>query len=103
MDDNLSGFANGMELWRDGGVIPARCAEIGPSRPAERRTAGRDDAANRFSSRSRPAQPAEIPGRFSSSLLPPSFSRGRSATFLFAAPPTGAVRRPGALEPGPGR
>ena len=26
--------------------------------------------------------PAEIPGGFSSSLLPPSFPRGRSATFL---------------------
>src|SRR5664279_6165354 len=40
---------------------------------------------NRFSSRSRPASPAEIPGGFSSSLLPPSFPRGRSATLFFAA------------------
>jgi len=40
-------------------------------------------ATDRFSSRSPPATPAEIPGGFSSSLLPPSFPRGRSATFVF--------------------
>jgi len=54
------------------------------SRVIEARGAG-NGASNRFSSRSRPAQSAEIPGGFSSSLLPPSFLRGRSATFFFEA------------------
>jgi len=54
------------------------------SRVIEARGAG-NGASNRFSSRSRPAQSAEILGGFSSSLLPPSFLRGRSATFFFGA------------------
>ena len=53
----------------------------GPGTPGAWAASG---TTNRFSSRSRPALPAEIPGGFSSSLLPPSFPRGRSATFFFA-------------------
>ena len=49
---------------------------------------GGDGTTNRFLSRSRPAPPAEILGGISSSLPPPSFPRGRSATFFFA------LRRP---------
>ena len=69
-----------------GGVREVRRA--GTAAPEARRGAGQVAAApsttNRFSSRSRPALPAEILGGFSSSLLPPSFPRGRSATFFFA-------------------
>ena len=69
--------------------------ETRPDSPSKPRGCARAGTPNRFSSRSRPALPAEILGGFSSSLLPPSFPRGRSATFFFAprAPPPGG--RPG--------
>jgi hypothetical protein len=39
-----------------------------------------------FALHSLPASPAEIPERFSSSLLPPSFAAGRCAASLFQRP-----------------
>jgi hypothetical protein len=73
-------FRSRAELRRQSRVIEGRRAAKG--------------VPNRFSSRSRPALPAEILGGFSSSLLPPSFLRGRSATFFFGA-------RAGAARPSP--
>ena len=72
-------FGDGRELSARGRVIPVRCGAL--LLPGQ--TGAPGGTSNRFSSRSRPAQPAEIPGGFSSSLLPPSFPRGRSATFFF--------------------
>jgi hypothetical protein len=50
----------------------------------------------RFQLRSLPLRLAAISGRFSSSLLPPSFARGRFATFFsLPDPPTPFVPRSG--------
>jgi hypothetical protein len=53
-----------------------------------------DSSAHSFTLRSLSPSRAEIPGRFSSSLLPPSFVRGRSATIF--STPHGALRAVGA-------
>src|SRR4051812_39909886 len=63
-------FGFGRELSARGRVIPVRC---GAPLPPEDPGASGGDTSNRFSSRSRPALPAEIPGGFSSSSPPPSF------------------------------
>ncbi|HEY4958172.1 MAG TPA: hypothetical protein VII31_10195 [Caldimonas sp.] len=93
MQDETDTFRRRAELRRQSRVIPVRCAGKRASRAATRQTAARAGTVNRFSSRSRPALPAEILGGFSSSLLPPSFPRGRSATFFFE------VRRPARCRP----
>ena len=88
-------FDNGRELSASGGVIPVRCgALLLPGQTG----ASPGDTSNRFSSRSRPVLPAEIPGGFSSSLPPPSFPRGRSATFVSGGAAPGG---PGLRSPGP--
>ena len=78
------GFRSATELRRAGGVREVRRAESAAPQPGKAPGRAAPGTADRFSSRSRPALPAEIPGGFSSSLLPPSFPRGRSATFFFA-------------------
>lgn len=98
-------FGTGRELSAGERVIPARCGvALPPGIPGVR---GRETS-NRFSSRSRPALPAEIPGGFSSSSLPPSFPRGRSATLVQGpAAPSGRRRQAlpasGASRTDPGR
>jgi hypothetical protein len=93
----MKGFRASRELVAPSGVREIRRGRQRASPPP--RAARGAGTANRFSSRSRPDHPAEIPGGFSSSLLPPSFPRGRSATPFFpsgARPPAGppaALRR----------
>ena len=58
------------------------------------RAAVRSD--ERFLLRSLCVHRAEILGRLSSSLLPPSFARGRFATLFFAAAPAGPALTGGA-------
>ena len=84
MATGTGGFRSARELRRAGGVREVRRAETAAPRPGKMPAGVAPGTTNRFSSRSRPALPAEIPGGFSSSLLPPSFPRGRSATFFFA-------------------
>jgi hypothetical protein len=78
-------FRKRRELGRPSRVREIRRAETAAPGARESGPAGGLVTTNRFSSRSRPALPAEILGGFSSSLLPPSFPRGRSATFFFAS------------------
>jgi hypothetical protein len=78
------GFRSATELTARRRIREIRRADAVAPRSGPRRGAGDSGTTNRFRSRSRPALPAEILGGFSSSLLPPSFPRGRSATFFFA-------------------
>ena len=90
MEENVATaqvFESRRELCVRPGVIPVRCASLHAPSPGYTGAARKHVAANRFSSRSRPVLPAEIPGGFSSSLLPPSFPWGRSATFFFEVRP----------------
>ena len=86
------------ELSRGAGVISARCASGRALHTAAADATNLSRAANRFSSRSRPATPAEIPEGFSSSLLPPSFLRGRSATFLLPSRAASGGSRPATFD-----
>ncbi len=85
-----------MELSPSGDVLSAMPRKGVGKAPEVGRAACRAPGAYRFQSRSRPAMPVEIPGGFSSSSLPPSFLRGRFATFFH---PEAAHR--GGLRPAP--
>ena len=94
MGTRSGGFRWPTELRRPGGVREVRRAGTTALTPGKAPEWAGKGTTNRFSSRSRPALPAEIPGGFSSSLLPPSFLRGRFATLFCkkAAPSSGSHR-----------
>src|SRR5689334_10081806 len=67
------------------------CELIKPSSLLKSRTGSRSRRLHSFQLHSLPASPAEIPERFSSSLLPPSFAAGRCAA-IFLPPKTSHQR-----------